>query len=393
MKGIATSDLHLGFRAFPRIENGRFAREQDVERAWADTVRLVVDEQPDLVTIAGDVFHNGRPSIHAIKAFQDGIRCILRETNAHVVVIGGNHESPKTAESLSPNVLVEDEVIGRVFVVQSPERLRMRVHSGETVAVACFPFVTLASEEVYQLEPDPTADVNVLLVHAAVRSTADGADALPFFYGGNVALDVGREADRWDVIACGDYHDFRRLHPTRLAFYSGSIERTSSNIWAEEPKCIVFYDTETELLDQLGIETRPVFDFTVQDVNGYEIVPQCAEAVNAAMRMLIDDGSDGSPNGPFPIDDAIVRLVVEDFDRAERNAIDQDLKRRLKEKCFHFQLDIRFAASESTSAPDRRAQRARTIADEAVVFFADDPAEVRELADEYMVAAVIGGDA
>lgn len=378
MIGVATSDLHLGFRAFPTsIENGRSAREQDVERAWAAAVDEIVLAQPDLVTIAGDVFHNTRPSFHAVRMFQRGIRRVIAETRAEVVIILGNHEAPKTAETLSPVVVVEGEP--RVHVVSDPyEQLTFTVASGELVSVTCFPFAALAPEREEPLRPNPAADVNVLLMHAAVRSSADGSDSLPFFYGGTQTLDLGHEAENWDVIAVGDYHDFRRLHPRTLAFYSGAIELTSSNIWDESPdKGIVQYDTRTRFLSFRRIHTRRVLNLRFDDK--WAGVPS-AEQVNHALQDLVDN---------YELDGAVVRYVIDGFPRSQRNSIDQALIRKLRQHCFHFYPDIRYHTDEVTEFGDRRERRSQGIGDEAAIFFASDKREVRDLADEYLVKAVV----
>jgi DNA repair exonuclease SbcCD nuclease subunit len=373
MKGVALSDLHLGFRAFAATENGRNVREQDVERAFAHAVDRIVAYDPDLVTVAGDVFHNLRPSFHAVRAWQRGIGRIVEETAARVVVILGNHEAAKTAETLSPVVVVED--VPRVHVVTMPKRLRLNLASGENVSVASLPFVALAQEETYRLDPDPDADVNVLLVHAAVRSSAI-EDDLPRFYAGQTALDVGREAERWDVIAAGDFHDFRRLHPTRLAFYSGAIERTSSNIWPEtEPKGVVLYDTQSGHLELTEIPTRPMQDWRLEDFNLFPIGAGPDE-VNQALELLV------------PSDDvagAIVRLRVDDFPAADRDRIDWKAVRRLKERCTHFQLDLRFSEESAAQGLDRRSHVVPLL-EQAARFLADEPEAVRALALSYLEA-------
>ena len=56
MRIAALSDLHLGYRRFPATVEGRNAREVDVEAAWYLAVEAVVRAQPNLITIAGDVF-------------------------------------------------------------------------------------------------------------------------------------------------------------------------------------------------------------------------------------------------------------------------------------------------------------------------------------------------
>ncbi len=371
------SDLHLGFRQFAATVAGRNQREVDVERAWEQAVELTIDEQPDLITLAGDNFHNARPSFHAVRAFQRGIRRLVSETDAHVVIILGNHEASKTAEALSPVVVVEGEQ--RVHVVTEPKRLILRPRNSGRIAVACLPFVALADEERYTIAPDPDAHVNVLLVHAAVRSSAT-PDAVPSFYAGETALDVGREASAWDVIACGDFHEYRELHPSRLAFYSGSTERTSSNIWPETaPKGVVVYDTESNTMALREIETRHVVSYDYHDLISYGIEPD-AFGVNDALAQLVDDGGD--------LFGAIVRLVVEGFPRHQRTDIDYALVRQLKERTRHFQLDLRFANPEATEAGDRRDRAVRTLTDEATDFFAADPAPVRELVLSYLGGGV-----
>ena len=49
------------YRAYARTApGGRNQRELDVEHAWSRVVDAVVARDPDLVTIAGDVFHHPR---------------------------------------------------------------------------------------------------------------------------------------------------------------------------------------------------------------------------------------------------------------------------------------------------------------------------------------------
>lgn len=368
MRYAALSDLHLGFRGQGRTEAGRNVREMDVERAWFAAVDEILARPPDLVTIAGDVFHSVRPSFHAVRAFQMGVERLTDE-GIQVVVVGGNHESPRTAEALTPNVVVE----GLAHVVTQPCRRLFRF-GPENVSVACLPFVGLGQDRIYEVAPDPEADVNVLLLHAAVQTSAvEGA--LPRVYGGAAAYDVGREAEKWDVIACGDYHQFTRLHPTRAAFYSGSLERASSNIWQEtQPKGFVYGDTATGAFEFVEIPTRPCFDATLES-DGADLVRPDAAILNAALQGVL---------GREEYRDALVRLKVDDFPRGERDAIDWSLVSALKERCVLFHLDLRYAARDVRDLGDRRERGARTLDGEAEAFFAEDEAAVRDAAMQYL---------
>lgn len=384
MRGVATADLHLGFAGAGRLINGRNARELDVEAAWSRVVDNIIEADPDLVTIAGDIFHHPRVTMHAVKAFRDGILRIVRETRAFVIIEQGNHDAARTAGAMSPICIPDD--YERVFVVLEPTRIPLTIErTGEKVSVACFPFVALGTQVAYKVEPDPDADVNVLLVHAAVKGSDD--DALPYFYGGAGALDIGREADRWDVVAVGDFHEFRLLHPTRLAFYSGSIERTSSDIWKEKAeKGVVVYDTANGDMRLLTHVTRPVIDRALNDFDedqGDYIITSGSGAVgvNFCLARLLTANPDEFDES---VEDAIVRLVVPDFPRAEKESIDWNLVRELKQRALHFQLDLRFAKRVEDEVRDRRTGGARTLADEAAAFFADQRPEVRDLALRYL---------
>lgn len=367
MRGASLADLHLGFRTYPSTTDGRNTREVDTEAAWNAAVEGVIEalDPGDIVTIAGDIFHHPRVSDFAKKAFLDGVWRML-DAGLIVVILQGNHDAGRTSDVLTPVMLAEFKH-DNLFIVTTPERLLVGV-GGKVVSIACFPYVTGEVEGSYRLEPDPSADVNVLVMHAAVKGAADG-DTLPFFYGGGGnALDVGREAERWDVIACGDYHEFTRLHPDRLVFYSGSLERTSSNIWVEHaPKGWVLWDTALDPAEScmtlVEVPTREMKDITYSG----EVT---AAGVNDAL-WTIDDGE-------F-LAGAIVRLKVDDFPKTEREHVDWALVRKIKSSCCHFNLDIRYAKAEGVSL-DREDGGRRTLEEEAVAFFADDSPEVRKLA-------------
>ena len=373
IKGVALSDIHLGYRAYPATTEGRNTRECDVETAWWAAVDLIVERNPDLVTIAGDIFHHPRVGVHALKAWREGVRQIVDQTDAHVVVAMGNHDAGRTTDVLTPIIIPDD--LPRVSIVTTPKRIRFDTTEGEKVSVAVFPFVVRGDGETYKLEPDPVADVNVLCLHAAVRGSAAEGNMLPWFYGSSdQALDVGREADRWDAIVVGDFHEFTRLHPTVPAFYSGAIERTSSDVWREHaPKVIVAYDTKTPGIDLLEIPTRPMFDYDLSYFR--ETDESSAETVNSALERLA---------GIERHREAIVRLKVEEFPREDKEHLDWSRVRELKSLTTHFYMDLRYAKRELIDLGDRRERPVATLADEAVAFFSDDEQPVRDCAMRYL---------
>jgi len=377
MRGAALADLHLGYRSFPDVREGRNTRELDVEAAYFHAIEAIIKNQPDLISMAGDVFHHPRVSDYAKAAFLSGIRALLRDTKAIIIILVGNHDVGRSRDVLTPVALAEgwDD---RVHIVTTPKRIRFG-----GVSAACFPYVAMGDGKAYKLTPDPEADVNVLLVHAAVKGDAQG-DKLPYFYGAeDQALDVGKLVSDWDVIACGDYHEFTRLHPTKLAFYSGSLERTSNNIWAEkEPKGVVFYDTELGTMELEPVPNRDMVDY---DLAGFMqeggFLASNAKSLNWALTCLLVD--DPHPCGDA-IQNAIVRLKVDDFPKAEREHIDWAAVRKLKSLCCHFYLDVRYAKAEAFDLGDKRENESRSLAEELVVFMKDDEPPVRDLAISFL---------
>jgi hypothetical protein len=270
--------------------------------------------------------------------------------------------------------------------VTEPKRIELVVNKGETfVSVACFPYVARGDGKAYKMEPDSKADINILLMHAAVKD--DGSGKLPFFYSGDDAIDVVGQIEDWEMIALGDFHENTFLGPNDemgvpkgLCFYPGAIERTSNNIWAEE-KAKGFVEVD---LTAAGheckwheIPTRPMVDIDFYKTAMDPAILPTAENVNRTMESwLLDVAPDTK--------DCLVRLKVEEFPREEREHIDWALVRRFKNRCTHFYLDIRYAKREVVALEAVGSEGRRTVEDEAIAFFADDDEAVREKAFEFL---------
>jgi len=90
MKGFSyvhAADLHLGYSQY-----GLEARRQDFDDAFKELVDKTIELKPDFMIIAGDLFHQARPSNvtleNAIKNFGR-----LREASIPVLTVDGSHDS------------------------------------------------------------------------------------------------------------------------------------------------------------------------------------------------------------------------------------------------------------------------------------------------------------
>ena len=70
------SDLHLGFRAYGRIDRGVDIRERDVSVAFDRALQDIIRLNPDIVVVSGDVFDRPDPPASAVVVLARGLELI-----------------------------------------------------------------------------------------------------------------------------------------------------------------------------------------------------------------------------------------------------------------------------------------------------------------------------
>ena len=84
---VHASDLHLGYSQY-----GLEARRQDFDNAFAEIVEKTLQLKPDFMIVAGDLFHEARPSNvtleNAIRNFKR-----LRDAEIPILTVDGSHDS------------------------------------------------------------------------------------------------------------------------------------------------------------------------------------------------------------------------------------------------------------------------------------------------------------
>jgi DNA repair protein SbcD/Mre11 len=337
------ADLHLGYRAYHRVNaRGANTREADVADAFRRAVARVVELRPELVLVAGDVFHTVRPSNTAIAdAFRQFSLLADRLPDTPVVVIAGNHDTPRSAET--GNILHLFREIDGVRVVCDEGRT-LRLPEIDT-SILCIPHVAFASGEEVAMEPDEGGRHNVMMLHATV--TGESADTRLRYtseYGGAMVPEGRIQASAWDYVALGHYHLRQDLAPNM--WYSGGVERTSANIWfEEEDKGFLLYDTASGTAEFQPVDTRPMLDLPRVEARG--LGPAEVDEIIRTAVERIPDGLRGK----------IVRLVIHDVPRAVVRELNHKRIREWKSEAVHFHLDARppeVRRRPGTSAPVRR---------------------------------------
>jgi DNA repair exonuclease SbcCD nuclease subunit len=109
MKVAALGDAHLG-RAYHNVtdpETGVNQRERDFEDSFTAAVDLCLAQEPDVLVWLGDVFDHPRPTYRSFRVAQRALLRI-RETGLPLVVISGNHDTPRLPGTGSPYSALAD---------------------------------------------------------------------------------------------------------------------------------------------------------------------------------------------------------------------------------------------------------------------------------------------
>ena len=352
MKLVQFADIHLGFRQYQRqTPTGINQREADVALSMRRAIDKVIELKPDLVLLAGDVFHAVRPSNPAIlHAFQQFARLREMLPSAHVVMVAGNHDTPRTAETGCILRLFAE--LGITVVDKEAKRITIHEHDLSILAVP-----DLAQPP---FDPDPNAKYNILLVHAEIIGVLPRVgrelDRRPL---GITLKELG--AERWDYVALGHYHVYKEIAPN--AYYSGALDYTSTNSWGELAedrkhggKGIIERDLETGAHTFHPVPPRRQW-VDLSPISGEGLSPA---SLDEAIRSAVENADGG-------IEDKVVRLVVRDVPRHILRELDHKAIREYKKKALAFYLDTRrpeiVRREDGQAAPGRRASLADTVRD------------------------------
>jgi exonuclease SbcD len=351
------ADAHLGFRQFQRLApSGLNQREADVADAFRAAVDAVIARAPDLVVIAGDLFHAVRPTNRSIiEAFTQLSRLRQALPAAPLVLIAGNHDTPRSSEAGSILKLMAS--LG-VDVADDAER-RLQYPALGLSVLAVPHAALLGPRDGRAWRPDAAARHNVLVLHPEMAGYFPMEGESDF---GGVHVETSELGEGWDYIALGHYHVVSQVAPR--AWYSGSLEYTSPNIWGERQlelagrltKGILLADLATGAVERVGLPPRR----EVHDLPPLDAAGMSTAQLDAAIQGRITALAGGLAG-------TVTRLVVENVPRPLAHELDHAALRALRAQALHFQLDLRrppgVVRTVGMGAPGHRLQLPELVAD------------------------------
>lgn len=329
-------DLHLGYRAYDRLEQGRNARERDVERAFERAVQELIRLEPDLLLLVGDIFDDPRPPPSALLALVRGIDTLRSSLpGVRVLAVAGRRDTPLSPADPGP-VAALDALAGVEAVAGTARSVYLE---DEGLHALLVPYRAAVEEPWLELRPDPEARRNLLVVPGGIGSR-----------GPEVRL------SDWDYVALGGGHSHGQVAAT--ASRAGSLERVGPRPWEEaaEEKGFVTHDLERRRSAFHLVSGRPVVELAPTPVD-----PADPGSINERIREVVE----GIPGG---VADKVVHLDIEGLRPDQQELLDARYLARVRREALHLHVEIRPRPSSGSrgrlGAPGALLERLRAVLQE-----------------------------
>jgi len=285
---LHTSDWHLGCRLLGKD------REAEHIEALDKLLQLVETENVNLLIVSGDIFDTGAPPNSARKLYYAFFRKLIRTCCEHIVVIGGNHDSPSMLEAPADILeMLQIHVIGSAQSDSSGntnflrEVIEIKNENGDIVAVVgAVPFLrdrdimksvagqsftdkikqmreglNLHYKEIASLLSNYKNVPKIVTGHLFAQNSllsgnAEKQDGENDIHIGNLAkVDMSDFKNSFSYIALGHIHKPQTIASSENIRYSGSLIQMGFSE-RDDAKSAVLVSFESEKLS--GIRTLPL---------------------------------------------------------------------------------------------------------------------------------------
>lgn len=272
MRILHTGDWHLG----KNLEG--HSRLQEQEEFLKDFVKMVEEQNIDLVIIAGDVYDTSNPPAAAEKLFYDTLKKLSKNGERITLVIAGNHDNPERLVAAgplamehgivmvgTPKTVVQTGAYGQHEVVNSGEGyIELKIRDERAVILAVpYPSEKRLNEVLYHEmeEAEERAatygerikelfaslsthyrkdTINLVTSHLFAMDSEEGGSERSIQLGGSYIVSGDCFPEEAQYIALGHVHKPQIVPGTnKRARYSGSPLHYNKKEISYEKKCFV----------------------------------------------------------------------------------------------------------------------------------------------------------
>lgn len=272
MRFLHISDIHLGKLLF----------QQNLLEIQIDLLNQIidylVDNDIDVLIMAGDIYDRSVPSNEAIEALNDFLSSLILKHHKKVLMIAGNHDSA-TRLSFASGLLKQEGLYIEAFVQEEmkpvvidgvnfyllpffkPSYLRY-LYNDESIITYQDAFAAYMKRQ--KINPDKT---NVLITHqfiAGNKEVIKSESEAVLSVGGSEIIDVSL-VKQFDYVALGHIHAPQQISRDTIR-YSGSLMRYSFDE-VKQKKSIVDVSIANKKVTYQLIELKPKQDLI--KITGY----------------------------------------------------------------------------------------------------------------------------
>jgi len=323
MKVAAIGDAHLGRSYLPyTVDGGVNQREWDFERSFEAAVDLALQQRPDLLIWLGDIFDHPAPHYRSFRVAQKALATI-RHHGMPLVVISGNHDTPRLAGRGSPYSALADTFPEVHFAHRlAYERFEVVTPNGALV-VHAVPQMMSVEATLDALEAASRArstdHTNLLITHPRIKQVEPRHADIN-------EIEVDLATLQSDLVLLGHYH----FHAEVAAgiWYAGSTDTFSFADDPDKPKGIVVLDTVTGRCRHVPMTgQRPLV--TLDSVFALGLSPSELSGQVLARAVTVPDG-------------AVARLYLEGVDPEAYRLLDRQLVREAAARALDLRLEPQF---------------------------------------------------
>jgi DNA repair protein SbcD/Mre11 len=313
MKILHTSDWHLG-QKFKSYE-----RKDEHDRALDFILETIVAQNIDILIVAGDIFDIGSPPNQARKQYYNFLSKLLKTSLRHVVITGGNHDSPSMLDA--PKELLQNlniHIVAAATDAVEDELICLKNTDGKTECiVAAVPFLrdrdvfkNLDAEELHAarstrlkegikkhfesvaeliVEMDDVKNIPVIATGHLTVTGSQMSDKQDNIYIGNIEnIDAEMFPPLFDYVALGHIHRAQALNKLGSIRYSGSIIPLSfSEI--QDKKSVTVLEFEGKKMKKHKLFEIPTYRKLIRFSGDKEAIFQEIEKLDQRLKLQLEE--------------------------------------------------------------------------------------------------------
>ena len=309
---IHISDTHIGLNRFGKTnEFGCNCRGEDFLNSFRGAIEDIKKLKPDFILHSGDLFD----SVVVADKYKYEVQNILQTIECPMVIILGNHSTPKTTSSISPVMLLSP--IKNISIIYG-EYKRVKL-LGDRVCIHAIPHIIdpdTFRKTLSAVKLDEKFEFNIAMTHGA----------LPF--GAYVCMEEGHMIpqsfiDRgFDYIALGDYHITKKIH--ERCYYPGGTDVFKVSEMGDKNFLEIDLDKNINV-NIHKIKTRPCLKISIN----------CKDKGIEEIYSLIEKDIENKN-----IKDNLIFLELLDVDSSIKSNLDKTYIKKLFKDCFYIQEKI-----------------------------------------------------